>query len=510
MTDTKQRNFAEAFGEHFDLAQEVALKRMRVVETLISLVSQRLSCEAEYSQRMRALSATNYSLYDGYYLSLTVLLSTLGKGIRAFQVDCGNRAEQSSIFVDNVKAEVLEPLQTLLSSQETHVKGCENKVGQLYADINVQAQKVRKSREEYVAALKDAEEVLYTCERFRRSPGEFDRTDTQTQEKLNVSMWNALRKMQDAFEAYKRHGKFTVAFRPVYDNTVSQIEKELQNDEEQRVQAAKESLQKLLIFEVSMEQNHKYDIKQISDIIEAIDVPNDVQDLIIRETSKAGLRESVFRPLQIEPEKSGWDKMIELYRQKYYGSEDQLDYSHAIEETKLHILRFDDKEYKVHASLFHAISNKLLTSLEMPEPAHVDSCRHALTGRKGRWAFVDTLRECVSAGKMKMTQEGYKVAANLMLGFLDRASQGGDTEQVAASMPVAEGLHWSDDKNKESLLFAIKSHDVWRDIGFWQKMFKESVELELLLQRSRYIKEVQDGLQPSVQLQRFARIARSE
>ncbi len=71
----KLRNFAESFAERFDIARELSLKRMRAIEGLNSLVTQRLECEADYSRRMRALSATNYAFYEGYlWFSTSVAL----------------------------------------------------------------------------------------------------------------------------------------------------------------------------------------------------------------------------------------------------------------------------------------------------------------------------------------------------------------------------------------------------------------------------------------------------
>ena len=72
-------------------------------------------------------------------------------------------------------------------------------------------------------------------------------------------------------------------------------------------------------------------------------------------------------------------------------------------------------------------------------------------------------------------------------------------------MKLFESLHWSDDKSKEDLTFAVKSHEVWRDIAFWQKLLKEKVDLELRLQRSKYIKEKQQGIQQPVQHQKEQR-----
>ncbi len=414
-------------------------------------------------------------------------------------MDCANRAEQASIFVDNVRAEVLEPLAKTLRQHETHLKTCGNKVAQLENDIRTEAAKSQKSREKYLDSLKEAEESLYNCESFRRNPADFDKSDPQLQEKLNVKMWNALRILQDDFETYKKHGKFTTTFKPLYYGTVAQMAEELQRNEEQRIQVAKDSLQKLLIFEVSMEQNHKYDIKQISDIIEAVDVGKDIQELISTELSKVSPKDSVFKSLQIEPKKSGWDRLFELYRLQYYGKEDQLDYARSIEEVKTYITRCDDKEYKSQLALFRSLASKLLGSAEPPGMPLVKSCEMALSTRKGRLAFIDALKEATAGGRARLTQEGYKLAANVLLYFLDKVNKTAESDQIAASMQIAETLHWNDDKTKESLLFAVKSHDVWRDMGFWQKTLKDELDLELLLQRCKYIRERQQGA--AVQLQ---------
>ena len=67
----KAKSYAEAFGDRFDIPREVNTRRLRGIENLVSLLSQRLECEAEYSKSMQKIGSTNHNLYDGFALSIT-------------------------------------------------------------------------------------------------------------------------------------------------------------------------------------------------------------------------------------------------------------------------------------------------------------------------------------------------------------------------------------------------------------------------------------------------------
>ena len=236
-------------------------------------------------------------------------------------------------------------------------------------------------------------------------------------------MWNSLHALQDDFDAYNGYGKFSANFQTQYENITKQMLDEFQKEEEQRIQIIKDSLQKLLIYEVSVEQNHKYDVKQINDIIEAINPESDIQDVISKELSgvdETPHKDSLMKLLQLEqPYKSGWDKLFEVYREKYRSNEESMDYSQTVEETKYHIMRCDDKDYKAHSALFQQITQKLLINFELPDSSMLERAKQSLNTRKGRWAFIDSLNECVKSKSTKLTQEGYKAAAHLALQFLD-------------------------------------------------------------------------------------------
>jgi len=434
---------------------------------------------------------------------LIVKYRTIGQGIKSFQIDCLNKADQSSSFVDNVKIEVVEPLRMLLSDHEAYIKSCANKMLLLENEIASINQKIQKAHDRYLSSLREAEETLYECEGFRRNPSEYDKIEAQAQEKLNVRMWTVLRALEDDQELYKGDGHFSVTFQNQYEAITKQMLEEFQKHEEQRIQVTKESLQKLLIYEVSMEQNRKYDFKQVNEAVEAINPQADINDIInkhLGDADKNGdltrqnsfINDPALRLLPVEMSKSGWDKLFELYRAKYYGKEELMDYTRVVEETKLYIMRTSEKEYKQHSQIFQSLIQKIQTT--SIESTLLEDTKKLLSNHKARWAFLDILGEAIDSGKPKLSQEAYKTIAHLILCFLDKGYQSNEIEQIGMSVRIAENMYWSDDKgNKESLIFAVKSHEVWRDTSFWQKLFRENVDLELRLERSRFIKEKQFG-----------------
>eukprot|EP00826_Nyctotherus_ovalis_P016814 TRINITY_DN14894_c0_g1_i6.p1 TRINITY_DN14894_c0_g1~~TRINITY_DN14894_c0_g1_i6.p1 ORF type:complete len:238 (+),score=66.21 TRINITY_DN14894_c0_g1_i6:75-788(+) len=216
--------------------------------------------------------------------------------------------------------------------------------------------------------------------------------------------------------------RYSTIFKSQYDSITREILDELQRQEEERIQTAKDSLQKLLIYEVSMEQNHKYDIQQLNNIIEAISPSHDIK--MIASAKCAGEeRKSVDKAcsvpglILVEEQKSSWNRLFEFYQMNYFDREEYMDYTKAVEETKHYITTVIDEEYRSHFTSFRQLVKDLCSA---PEPSLVESWKKLLATKKGRLAFIDALEEKVKLGKVKLSRENYELLAELLLHFLDK------------------------------------------------------------------------------------------
>ena len=287
----------------------------------------------------------------------------------------------------------------LLREQESMNKSYSNQVEKLNKDMKAVHYKLEKLKEKTTDQLKEAEDTLYTCESFRRNPAEALKGDPQSQDKLNIKMGNSLRLHKEALEAYKNYYKCTQEYEIQYKISMQTIMESYQKLEEQKIQAIKDSLQKLLIYETAMEQNNKYDVDHISQVIHEIDIQQNI-DALVNENGKAveSAQNTIAFVGNMELPKSPWHRLFEIYDQAYYGKEDFMDYVNVVEETKAHIIRVEDPEYKELVKEFTDMCQRIFRDLATLPPEKSATLIESLKNKKGRLAFVDVLKTFSSSG----------------------------------------------------------------------------------------------------------------
>ncbi len=380
-----------------------------------------------------------------------------------------------------------------MKEQESLNKSYAGQVSKLEKELRTVHSRLQKARERSETQTKAAEGVLYVCENFRRNPQDQTKSDPQMQDRLNLDMGNALRASKETADAYKSFFQYTREFEGQFKSAMANILSSYQSMEEKKVQTIKDCLRKLLIFETAMDQNRKYDVEHISTTIEDISVEQTVQTLI--ESNKPKDPPAVTFAPDIAFPKSPWSPLIEIYEANYFGKEDFMDYTRVVEETKAHITRAEDPEYRkllgTFTSLFESIFAEPVSptkSQSTAPPVPVETLGTA----KGRLAFLDSLRKFSAAGRTRVTQTGYKSLALLMLGFLDRAYQELEAEQIYQAIAEARKVYWSNEgEDKETLMFAVKTHDVWRDQKFWTKALRNELDSEIRIQRNILLREAE-------------------
>eukprot|EP00826_Nyctotherus_ovalis_P057580 TRINITY_DN7881_c0_g1_i11.p1 TRINITY_DN7881_c0_g1~~TRINITY_DN7881_c0_g1_i11.p1 ORF type:complete len:409 (-),score=70.67 TRINITY_DN7881_c0_g1_i11:876-2102(-) len=344
-----------------------------------------------------------------------VICSTFSKGMKAFQVDCINRANQSMSFVDSVEAEVVESLRRTVSEQQEYLKSYGGKFERMKEQMDAASTSVQRLRERYVASLSDAEKTLYDCESARVDA----KIDSQTQDRFNARIWNSLASLKEARDRYKECEKLSAAMNSQCELTLAEVLTDLQNHEEQRTQIIKDSLQKLLVYEVSVEQNHRYDIQQITSAVQSMNPKDDIHRIAALEWPKNSTSQLMKLP-QVELKTSKWDRLFEVYDRKYYGKKDSLDYDTLVKETRVHIMRSADEEYRGSYEVFRELGKRVLGECRDPDVAKAEVWKELLESAKGRFAFLDCLKENICMGNYKLTQMGYKVIGELILFLINK------------------------------------------------------------------------------------------
>ncbi len=345
---------------------------------------------------------------------------TLALGIQAFQIDCLNRAEQAATFSGNIRAEIIDPLKLMLKEEDSLTKSLGAQMGKLAKEIAVVESGLQSMRKNYEKQLKEAEDALYACEDCRRNSLERTKTDPQLPEKLNARMAAVLKSHKDAAEAYRTFCRFAASAKEKYSGELSSVLDIFQRQEEQRIDVLKASFQKFFVYETSVEMNHRCDIKHVAATVEDINKENDIKTLIHRETVYSGQKDHTPALSGTDPKKSDWDRLFELYSERYYGKEDRLDYENLVEETKDYIAREETKDFKTGLQSFQTIFREVLWKSGMAEPDQTLSAGSLLEHRWGRLAFSDAMAEYVSAGKTAVAKsEGMQLLGDFLSVFLN-------------------------------------------------------------------------------------------
>ena len=282
-------------------------------------------------------------------------------------------------------------------------------------EISTVNEKITQLKENYIDSLSKAEDILSNCRKNSESLTGDPMTDLQSQIKLNSILWNGLKVLKDNTDEYKNCEKLIKEVRTRNESNFSEALNELENHEELRIQTVKDSLKKLMVYEVSMDQNHLYDLKQLDPTFNSINPKDDIQVIIATEHAKNKPIYQLQKILQIEFKNSDWGKLFEVFLKEYYGKKDSVDYDKIVDETKRYIDRNSNSEYKNFFVLFRQLNKQILNDYKDPDMRKIDVWKKALGSSKGRCAFIDSLNESIALNHYKLTQSGYKILSELIL-----------------------------------------------------------------------------------------------
>jgi len=341
--------------------------------------------------------------------------------------------------------------------------------------------------------LKEVENILYTCEGFRRNPQREDmlKADPEIQDRLNIKMGNMLRAHKDSVTEYSKYYDYTRKFEEQYKMSMRLVMVRYQKLAEDKIQIIKDSLGKMLIYETAMEQNHKYDVEQISETIDKIKVSEDIKAIIENnmKVQEEQQKEGIGFVESKEQPKSPWSHLFEIYSSNYYKREDFIDYDKMVEETKVYIIRSEDEEYKKHIKVIEEHYKPLFKNKSIEDNKF--NIKELFNNKKGRLAFFDVLKSFAYSDNSKVTQSGYKILAMNTLTFLDKAYQEMEVDQIYQIIGITNQIYWSDNGNRETLFYTIRTHDVWKDANFWLRAVGNELDAEIRIQRNTVLREYQ-------------------
>jgi len=381
----------------------------------------------------------------------------------------------------------VDPLNTLLKEQETLVKLHYNDTTKLEKEMNTVYANLKKMKEIMLGKLKAIEVILYSCEDFRNNPKQAEvlKSDPEIKDRMNFKMGNGLREYKEALDKYKSYYAYTKNYKDQYKSSMKIMMKAYQKLAEDRIQILKDSLQKLIIFEASMNQNNKYDVDQVGKVIFAIDVPQTITSLIQAHTKDINQTKLSITPIELP--NSPWAPLFELYEHDYCGKEIFMDYELIVEETKTHIIKSKDGDYKKYYQELKIILTSVFSnSFEAKSTKRVIE---VLEEKKGRLAFYNIVKEFAESGNLKLQSESYKALATSAFIFLDKCYLDVELELIYKLIEIVNKISLID--TDSTLLYAIKTHEIWSDMKFWQTVIKNELDANIRIQRRILLTEYQ-------------------
>ena len=308
--------------------------------------------------------------------------------MKSVQSDCLHIAEQAETFANDLE-EILEPFNILIKEQDSLTNGYDAKYRELKKEMEKKMQMYNEAKIQYDKTLKKTEDILYECEKYRQEE------NTLMISKLNPKMTITLKEHENAAELLESVPEKILTEQKQYTTLITTIMEALKQQEITRTEFTKTSLKKMLEYERARTAVRKQDADKTAEIIERIRPKSDIEKAIeILPIDKL--------EFNLSREKTGWDKLYELYRQYYYKNDNKvLDYVTLVEETKRLILQSTDPEYKQYRTELDKLCPEILKPQYGSLIKLIDSFKTQNKEAKGRIAFIDSLKNAIEVRKNK-------------------------------------------------------------------------------------------------------------
>lgn len=260
-------SFAENLHDCFELVHSHSVSRRKGTAELISFLEEKASVEESYAKGLERLAKSPYFIASQ---------GTLAHAISALKNDSLNRAAQARILSENIVKDLVEPLKDLLSTQvktlsKTHTEGKRSeKERQDLVD------KLEKFKSRYFKACKESEFLTVQLE----SPQNTTRRDKMMQRLMQLKQ-----EIEENLKSYKDSISEHNLYKDKFTDFMSKILEVYQKQEEQRLEAIKNCLRKLVVYETSYLRNLQYDIDNLARAMESVNAASDIKQFIDDNTS---------------------------------------------------------------------------------------------------------------------------------------------------------------------------------------------------------------------------------
>lgn len=435
-------SFAELSGK-FEAVDQHCTERQKGVQEFIHLLRERAMYEETYANGLDRVGNHAYSV---------TMQGSLARAVSAMKNHCLNKAMQARLLYESIKNDLAEPLQGLLKTQMASIKKPSTEGRKLTKDLEQLRDKHNKAYSKYWKACKDCEDLTVLLEAQRDMPQDRRSKALSKLVAQKKEVDDCLRLYQNSIEAYnasKRH----------YDQLMPKVMEIYQRQEEVRLETMKDSLRKFVVYETACLRNLQYDIDNLAQAMENINVKSDLKAFVDENAAQSRDEELVFVPYQgSHPAFQNLGQTAPIATIPHADTSNS--YALNMQTAPTHLQEVLDKAW---------------LGLEL-DAKDISVYQAVAAYPAGRELWADWMKKRIATGRLTLTDKGMEQVGVLMREVLTQCEAAGDFQiarsciETAVTIHVDEGIYLRNEVGK---------HSIWRLPGFWEKAIELTVTEEM-------------------------------
>ncbi|CAG9321953.1 unnamed protein product [Blepharisma stoltei] len=444
-------SFRENLHDQFELVHNHCLHRRKGGEEFIQLLKERAQHEESYARGLERLGNHPYFVTSQ---------GTLSHAISAMKNDNLNKAMQAKILAESITNDLVEPFKELLRNQGNTLKKASAEGKKLEKDKAMLKERVEKSKGRYVRACMECEQLTILLEQ----PIPQVKREKLVQ-RLILSKKEVEDSMKQNIEAVNAYNSYQTR----YCDMMAMILEIYQKQEEQRLEAMKDSLRKLVVYETSCLRNLQYDIDNLAHSMESVNIQADINQFIDENTSNN-------------------PKMILLEFEPYQGTHPsfkEVKHNAPIVTIPHSITTSDSQALNALQDVYKSeISNILQKTwnAENLSPEEFHQFRNIIKDPSARQCFTSVLGQKKTQGDVSLSEKSFEQMGELLLVVLNECALTTDIRtsrnliQLSQVFRKAQG---SPNAPLEYLQNLIISHSIWASMEFWEGIIQSAIDEDI-------------------------------
>ena len=432
----------EVLSNKFEIVDQHAIGRLKGVQEFIHILRERAMYEETYANGLERVSKHTYSV---------TALGSLARAVSAMKNHCLNKAMQAKLLYESINSDLADSLQSTLKSQMAAIKKPALEGKKLTKDLDQLRDKHNKAYSKYWKACKDCEDLTVLLETQRDMTPDRRNKALSKLVTLKKEVDDALKQYQNSIEAYnssKQH----------FDILMPKIMEIYQRQEETRLEVMKDALRKLVVYETAYLRNLQYDIDNLAQAMENINVKGDLKTFVDENVGQSKSDEELsFVPYQgSHPAFQNLGTSAPMATIPHADSTGQDNYELNLQTAQTHM---------------REIMEKVWLGLVL-EQSEIGVFQAVAKFSGGRMLWADWMQRKIGSGRVSITEKGMEQLAAATAEVLTQCEVAKDLEVAKVCVEAAAVIHVEENR---FLWHELARHSLWKAPVFWEKAVELTV-----------------------------------